>query len=171
MNAKFLDEEGKERFMIMGCYGIGVSRIIAACIEQNHDEHGIVFPIPLAPFEVVVLNLAPKDEAVSAKAQEIHDFLEAQGVDTLLDDREERPGVKFKDADLIGCPMQLVVGGKGLERGVIEAKDRRTGEKSELDAADFAAAYATWRAGVERGWADYAAFRDGAAASAKGGGE
>jgi len=152
MNASFLDENGKEQRMVMGCYGIGVSRIVAACIEQNHDEAGIVFPPAMAPFEAIVLALNPKDAAVSAKAQELHDLLQAEGLDALLDDRDERPGVKFKDADLTGAPMQLVVGGKGLEKGVIEVKDRRTGEKAELPTQGFAEAFAAWRTRVEQGW-------------------
>ncbi len=152
MNATFLDESGKEQFMVMGCYGIGVSRIVAACIEQNHDENGIVFPPPVAPFEVLLLNLNPKDAEVSARADELYAALQGAGVDVLLDDRDERPGVKFKDADLVGCPMQLVAGGKALARGVIEAKDRRTGERAELPVQDFAQAFAAWRGQVRAGW-------------------
>lgn len=152
MGAMFLDEEGKERPIIMGCYGIGVSRVVAACLEQNHDEHGIVFPPPMAPFEVALLNLSPKDETAVAKARELHDLLSGMGVEVLLDDRDERPGVKFKDADLMGFPMQLVLGGKGLGRGVVETKDRRTGEKGELPIADFAEAFAAFRQGVLAGW-------------------
>ena len=131
MHAVFLDENGKERVMIMGCYGIGVSRVVAAAIEQNNDENGIIFPPQIAPVQCILLNLDPGKEDVSARADAIHDLLEGQGVSVLLDDREERPGVKFKDADLIGAPMQLIVGGKGLARGIVECKDRRTGEKGE----------------------------------------
>ncbi|GAB7080401.1 proline--tRNA ligase [Megalodesulfovibrio paquesii] len=152
MNAKFLDENGKERFMIMGCYGIGVSRILAACIEQNHDADGIVFPPPVAPFEVAVLSLAGNDETVAAKAEEIYELLVNNRIDTLLDDRAERPGVKFKDADLIGTPIQLVVGGKALARGVVEVKNRRTGEKSELPVDNFLHAFSVWRQGVLDCW-------------------
>ena len=152
MGAVFLDEEGKERHIIMGCYGIGVSRVVAACLEQNHDEHGIVFPPPMAPFEVALLNLGPKDEAAVAKAQELHDLLAGLGVEVLLDDRDERPGVKFKDADLMGFPIQLVLGGKGLARGVVETKDRRTGEKGELPLEGFAEAFAAYRRTVREGW-------------------
>ena len=152
MNAVFLDEEGKERPMIMGCYGIGVSRVVAACIEQNHDDKGIVFPPPLAPFQVLVLNLNPGDEAVTAKAANMYSLLSAQGIDVLLDDRDERPGFKFKDADLIGVPMQLVVGGKGLAKGIVEAKDRRTGERAELPVEGFQAAFDSWRQTVLDGW-------------------
>ena len=130
MHAVFLDENGKEKVMIMGCYGIGISRVAAAAIEQNHDEHGIVFPPAISPFDCMLLNLDPRDAAVSAKVEEVYAMLGDMGVDVLLDDREERPGVKFKDADLLGFPLQLVVGGKGLARGVLECKDRRTGQRA-----------------------------------------
>jgi prolyl-tRNA synthetase len=152
LNATFLDEAGKEQFMIMGCYGIGVSRIVAACIEQNNDEHGIVFPPPIAPFEVVLVHLNPKDEAANAKADEIYAALTAAGIETLLDDRDERPGVKFKDADLMGFPLQLTLGGKGLARGIVETKDRRTGEKGEVPLEGFIEAVQAWRATVHAGW-------------------
>ena len=152
LNATFLDEAGKEQFMIMGCYGIGVSRIVAACIEQNNDESGIVFPPPIAPFEVALLNLGPKDEAAVAKADELYDALTNAGVETLLDDRDERPGVKFKDADLMGFPIQLTLGGKGLARGIVETKDRRTGEKGELPLEGFLEAFMAWRETVRLGW-------------------
>ena len=152
MNAVFLDENGKEQFIVMGCYGIGVSRIVAACIEQNHDENGIKFPPPLAPFQVVLANLDLKSADVCAKADELYGYLKKQGLDVLLDDRDERPGVKFKDADLIGAPMQLVLGAKGFARGIIEAKDRRTGEKAELPLESFAEAFSQWRDQVYEGW-------------------
>ncbi|MDY7000396.1 MAG: proline--tRNA ligase [Thermodesulfobacteriota bacterium] len=152
MNAGFLDKSGMEQPMVMGCYGIGVSRIIAANIEQNHDENGIIFPPPLAPFEVLILSLNSKDKAVYAKSEEIYAALKLLGVDTLWDDREERPGVKFKDADLMGMPMQLVVGGKGLKRGVVEAKDRRTGERIELAADNFEQDFTAWQKQVFAGW-------------------
>lgn len=156
MNAVFLDENGREQPIVMGCYGIGVSRVVAACIEQNNDEGGIVFPPPLAPLDLEILNLDPKNADVSAKAEEIYRLLGAEGLEILLDDREERPGVKFKDADLLGLPMQLVIGGKSLGRGVIEAKNRKTGEKIELPAAaaegGFPAAFHAWRATVLAAW-------------------
>lgn len=153
MHAVFLDENGKEQTMIMGCYGIGVSRVAAAAIEQNHDEHGIVFPPPVAPFECVLLNLDPRSGEVNAKVEEIYALLQGMGIEVLLDDREERPGVKFKDADLLGIPMQLVVGGKGLGRGIVECKDRRTGEKGELSAASLEQDFAAWAEKVRQGWA------------------
>ena len=152
MHAVFLDENGKEQTMIMGCYGIGVSRVAAAAIEQNHDENGIVFPPPVAPFECVLLNLDPRSEEVNAKVEEIYALLQGMGVEVLLDDREERPGVKFKDADLLGIPMQLVVGGKGLGRGIVECKDRRTGEKGELSATSLEQDFAAWAEKVRQGW-------------------
>ncbi len=152
MNATFLDEDGKERTMVMGCYGIGVSRIIASAIEQNHDADGLMLPPTIAPFEVVLIALAGKDAAVLARAEDMVRELEAAGLDVLFDDRDERPGVKFKDADLIGLPIQLVLGGKGLERGVIEAKCRKTGTKAELPLDGFAEAFAEFRGKVWRAW-------------------
>ena len=152
LRAVFLDENGRERPMIMGCYGIGVSRVVAAAIEQNNDEHGIIFPLPLAPVQCMVLCLDPGREEVAAQAEAMAALAEAAGFSVLLDDREERPGVKFKDADLLGAPMQLIVGGKGLARGVVECKDRRTGEKGELPLEGFADAFATWAGGVRQGW-------------------
>jgi prolyl-tRNA synthetase len=116
----------------MGCYGIGISRVLAACIEQNHDENGIIYPPAIAPWEVLIVAINPKDEKVFSAAVDIHDRLQGAGVECLLDDRAERPGVKFKDADLIGIPVQVVVGAKGLERGVVEIKVRKTGEKTEV---------------------------------------
>ncbi len=152
MKAVFLDENGKEKPMFMGCYGIGVSRVVAACIEQNFDEGGIMFPPPLAPFDIHLINLDPKNAEVSAKADEINDFLEGLGLDVLYDDREERPGVKFKDADLIGLPAQIIVGGKSLSRGEVETKNRRSGEKGSLPAATFADAFSTFWQGILDSW-------------------
>jgi prolyl-tRNA synthetase len=147
-----LDEQGKERHIVMGCYGLGVSRVLAACIEQNHDADGIIFPPPIAPYDAALLNLDAKNAGVCAKVEELYKGLQAQGLDVLLDDREERPGVKFKDADLIGLPIRLVLGGKGFERGTIEAKDRRNGETTELPLDGFDAAFAKWREDVLQGW-------------------
>ena len=136
----------------MGCYGIGVSRVVAACIEQNNDGDGIAFPPPLAPFDLELLNLDPKNADTAAKADELYDLLTGMGLDVLLDDREERPGGKFKDADLVGLPMQVVVGGKGLARGIVEVKNRKTGEKGELPVEGFAEAFAAWRKSVLACW-------------------
>lgn len=152
MNAVYLDEQGKEKPMVMGCYGIGVSRIVASAIEQNHDDAGIIFPPSIAPYEVALICLGKPGDAASAKAEELYTQLTQAGVEVLFDDREERPGVKFKDADLIGLPLQLVLGGKGLERGIVEAKDRKTGEKLELPVEGFAQAFAAWRDGVWKAW-------------------
>lgn len=152
MHAAFLDETGKEKLMIMGCYGIGVSRVAAAAIEQNHDQNGIVFPPPLAPFTCILLNLDPRNADVNARAEAIYALLREMNVDVLLDDRDERPGVKFKDADLLGVPMQLVVGGKGLARGIVECKDRRSGEKGELSVENLARDFSAWAAAVRNGW-------------------
>lgn len=139
MNATFLDEEGKSHPVVMGCYGIGVSRLIAAVIEQHHDEQGIRWPVPVAPYEVIVTPIG-KEEAPHAKAKEIYGALEAHGIEVLLDDRNERPGVKFKDADLLGIPIRLTVGSRGLERGTIELKKRTEAESSDIPADDAVAA-------------------------------
>ncbi|MGE4556597.1 MAG: proline--tRNA ligase [Desulfovibrionaceae bacterium] len=152
LNCKYLDEQGKEQFMVMGSYGIGVSRIVAAAIEQNNDDRGIVWSPPIAPFEVAVLSLAGKKQEVADKAQEIHDALESAGIEVMLDDRKERPGVKFADADLVGYPMQLVVGDKGLANGIVEAKDRRTGERTEIALENFLENFKNWRTEVRNGW-------------------
>jgi len=129
MSATYLDRDGKEQIIFMGCYGIGIGRTVAASIEQNHDENGIIWPLPLAPFHcsVVAIN-AQKDESVMQAAISIHDALEASGVEVLLDDRDERPGFKFKDHDLIGIPLRIVVGGKNLADGKVEFKHRSGGE-------------------------------------------
>jgi prolyl-tRNA synthetase len=126
MRAHFLDEEGKERPAVMGCYGIGVGRTAAAAIEQNHDDDGIVWPMPIAPFHVAVLALGAEPE-VSDTATQIAQQLSAAGIEVLLDDRDERPGVKFKDHDLIGVPVRVAVGSKGLKEGVVEVKRRSSG--------------------------------------------
>jgi prolyl-tRNA synthetase len=128
MNATYLDADGKEQIIFMGCYGIGIGRTVAAAIEQNNDENGIIFPLPLAPFHCSVVALNTKDEAVMAEAGEISRKLEKMGIEVLFDDRDERPGVKFKDSDLIGIPLRVVVGSKGLAEGKVELKIRKTGE-------------------------------------------
>jgi len=128
LNATFLDPDGKEQTVFMGCYGIGIGRTVAACIEQNHDDNGIVFPLPIAPFHCIVSAINPKDELVSSAAEDIYARLQAAGVEVLYDDRDERPGVKFKDADLIGIPLRIVVGAKNLAEGKVELKQRRGGE-------------------------------------------
>lgn len=115
MNAKFIDVDGKEKFMVMGCYGIGVSRIVAAAIEQNHDENGMIFPPSIAPFEVCLISLDVKDGKVMGVSTEIYNKLVELGIDVLWDERDLRPGFKFKDADLIGFPIHIYVGKKKFE--------------------------------------------------------
>lgn len=128
LKATYLDENGKEQPMVMGCYGVGVSRTMAAAIEQNYDDNGIIWPIELAPYHVLVVPVNTKDEASAAKAEEIYMQLKKVGLETVIDDRNERPGVKFKDADLIGYPLRVVVGPKTLTEGNLEVKIRKTGE-------------------------------------------
>jgi prolyl-tRNA synthetase len=128
LNATYLDADGKEQVIFMGCYGIGIGRTVAAAIEQNHDENGIIFPLPIAPFHCSVVALNTKDKGVMAEAEEIYFRLEKLGLDVLFDDRDERPGIKFKDNDLIGIPLRIVVGSKGLAEGKVEVKKRATGE-------------------------------------------
>lgn len=115
--------------MIMGCYGVGIGRTVAAAIEQNHDKDGIIWPRPLAPFEVLLIAVNPEDEAVKKTAEEIYTQLQEKGIEVLFDDRDERPGVKFKDADLIGIPVRVTVGAKSLADGKVEVSLRRDREK------------------------------------------
>jgi prolyl-tRNA synthetase len=137
MNATVLDEQGKSVVMFMGCYGIGVTRVVAAAIEQNHDERGIVWPEPIAPFDVslIPINLQ-KSARVRETAERLYAELEAAGLDVLLDDRDARPGVKFADDELIGVPHRIVIGDKGLDRGVLEYKRRRDGHAAEVPLAE-----------------------------------
>jgi len=129
MACTYLDTEGKEAPMVMGCYGIGVTRTVAAVIEQNYDADGILWPWPVAPYHVHLLSLDPANPEVSAVAERLERELEAAGIEVLHDDREGMsPGVKFKDADLLGFPLRLTVGAKGLKDGVVELRDRRTKE-------------------------------------------
>ena len=124
MNAMFTDESGAKRLLLGGSYGVGVSRLMAAAIEQHHDENGILWPVTLAPFEVVIVLVGIKDDAQKEAAEDLYRALQAAGVDVLLDDRDERPGVKFKDADLLGIPVKVVVG-KSLAEGTVEVSLRR----------------------------------------------
>ncbi len=130
LDARFLDSSGVQRSILMGCYGIGVNRIIAALIECSHDENGIIWPPELAPYKVLVLPLNVKDDGCLDAAQRVHDELEGAGVETLLDDRDQRPGVKFKDADLIGIPYRIVLGKRYQEAGEVEVQFRKGGEAS-----------------------------------------
>lgn len=138
MNATILDDQGKERLAIMGCYGIGVGRTAAAAIEQHHDEKGIIWPLPIAPFHVHLLTVSQSEKTIEVAARLYSDLTEA-GLEALWDDRADRAGVKFNDADLIGAPFQIVVGDKGLAAGVVEVKIRRTGSKSRIAPDDLVA--------------------------------
>ena len=128
MEARYLDRNGQEQIIVMGCYGIGIGRTVAACIEQNYDDKGITWPMPLAPYQVILTPVNWKDEALSRTAEELYRKLLDRGVEVLLDDRDERAGVKFMDADLIGIPLRLTIGPKRLAEGKVEIKFRRSGE-------------------------------------------
>ena len=135
MGATYTDESGASHPMVMGCYGIGVSRILSAVVEEHHDEHGLCWPAEIAPYQVHLVVLPGRGDgaaAVMAAAETLYDGLRARNVDVLFDDRDASPGVKFADADLLGMPVQITVGGKGLARGVVERKIRATGERDEL---------------------------------------
>ncbi len=133
MRAVCLDPDGKERTLVMGCYGIGVGRTAAAAIEQNHDEDGIVWPISIAPFEVAVIPVNMKHAEVAAAAERVAQALDAKGVEVFYDDREERPGIKFKDADLTGVPVRVTLGEKNVAAGFGEIRDRKTGETRRIE--------------------------------------
>lgn len=128
LNAKYIDENGQENYMVMGCYGIGVSRTMAAAVEQNSDQDGIIWPPSIAPFQVVVVPVAVNDPLIWDEALKLYEELNAQGIETVLDDRDERAGVKFKDADLIGYPVRVTIGKKSLQEGNVEVKLRRAKE-------------------------------------------
>jgi len=134
LGANFLDANGRQHPMIMGCYGIGINRILAAVIEISHDEAGIIWPISLAPFEVIIVAVNVSDAKVADVAGTLHEQLERAGVQVLLDDRDVRPGVKFKDADLLGIPVRLTVGPKGLAGGNVEIKLRREKDYQQVPA-------------------------------------
>ena len=136
LGASFLDSDGKEKPFVMGCYGIGVSRVIAAAIEQNHDKDGIIFPMPIAPFQVALLNLMPKEEEICEAANRLYTDLSERGLEVLLDDRDERPGSKFKDADLLGIPVRVTVGKRFKNDGLVELKMRASGEAVDLSVAE-----------------------------------
>jgi prolyl-tRNA synthetase len=128
MGATFLDDQGREMEIVMGCYGIGVGRTVAAAIEQSYDQNGIVFPMPIAPFQVVILPINISSEFLRETAEQLYQTFSDNGIEVLFDDREETPGVKFKDADLIGIPLRVTLGEKNLKKGLVEIKKRRTGE-------------------------------------------
>jgi prolyl-tRNA synthetase len=143
MNARFLDAEGQEKPMIMGCYGIGVSRTVAAAIEQNHDDDGIIFPPAIAPFTVIVTPVGAKSSEIEEAAERVYGDLWNNSIDTLMDDRDERPGVKFKDADLIGIPFRVTIGKKALAEGKVELRNRQTKEMKLVEISEIVAAIKT----------------------------
>lgn len=136
MNGTFLDQNGRPNPYVMGCYGIGVSRTLAAAVEQFHDEDGIIWPVPIAPFEVVIVPINAKDEALMKVSEDLYKDLKAVGIDVLLDDRKDRAGVKFKDADLIGYPLRITVSKNTLESGEVELKVRKDGSTENLKISD-----------------------------------
>jgi prolyl-tRNA synthetase len=136
MGAVFLGEEGVEKPIVMGCYGIGVGRTVAAAIEQNHDENGIIFPIPIAPFQVVILPLQMHEPEVVEASEKIYKQLSKSGLDVLLDDRDLRAGVKFNDADLLGTPVRVTVGMRNLKNSEVEMKLRTEKESSRVPLQD-----------------------------------
>jgi prolyl-tRNA synthetase len=140
MNARVLDAEGQARTLVMGCYGIGIGRTVAAAIEQNHDASGMALPMPLAPFQVLVLMVNPKDKEIREASEKLYRKLLGLGLEVLLDDRDERPGIKFKDADLIGIPLRLTIGERNLKEGLVELKRRVSGETRLVPVDEAAAA-------------------------------
>ena len=128
MGATFLDDQGSEKEIVMGCYGIGVGRTVAAAIEQYYDQNGIIFPMPIAPFQVLILPVNIKMDSLKETAEQLYRTLLEHNIEVLYDDREETPGVKFKDADLIGIPLRVTLGEKNLKKGLVEIKKRRTGD-------------------------------------------
>jgi prolyl-tRNA synthetase len=144
LRAFYLDSSGQERPIVMGCYGIGVGRTAAAAIEQNHDQNGIIWPIPIAPFEVVILPLQMHDPAVVETAEKLYADLRAGGIDVLLDDRDERAGIKFNDADLIGFPIRVTVGVKGVRKGELEIMRRSDSHSAAAPVLEAAETLKTW---------------------------
>jgi prolyl-tRNA synthetase len=130
LQAKFIDKSNKEKPIVMGCYGIGIDRIIAVAIEQNHDKDGIVFPLPLAPYQVLLLPTNYQDKILQKKSDEIYNQLREKGIEVLLDDRDETTGVKFKDAHLLGIPFIIILGKNFIEKGQIELEPR--GKEKEI---------------------------------------
>jgi prolyl-tRNA synthetase len=128
MGATYLDNQGKEKEIVMGCYGIGLGRTVAAAIEQSYDQNGIIFPMPITPFQVLILPVNMKIDLLRETAEKLYQNLLEEGMEVLYDDREETPGVKFKDADLIGIPLRVTLGEKNLKKGLVEVKKRKTGE-------------------------------------------
>jgi len=137
MNATFLDKDGKEKFMVMGCYGIGVGRTVAAAIEQGYDENGMILPLAIAPFEVEVLPVNSSHRETIELADNVYRTLLDKGIDTILDDRNERPGIKFKDCDLIGIPLRVTIGERNLKEGFVEIKQRNEKESQRVRKEDI----------------------------------
>ena len=132
LHATFLDQDGKTKPFYMGCYGIGVTRTVAASIEQNHDDDGIIWPVAIAPYEVVIVPANNKSEEVMDAAKKLYDVMEEKADEVVLDDRNERAGIKFKDADLIGYPVRVTIGKKWQQSGNVEIRLRRSGETIEV---------------------------------------
>ncbi len=151
LGANFLDEQGRQQPMMMGCYGVGVTRVLAAAIEQNHDEKGIIFPAPIAPFHVQLVSLNADAPEVAEASQQVYDMLQAAGLDVLWDDRAETAGVKFNDADLLGLPVRVVVSPRNLAKGVFEVKRRRDSEAVQVTESELVGAIEQWLAS-EKAW-------------------
>ncbi len=158
MGATFMAEDGSEQPFIMGCYGVGITRAMAAVIEQNHDDNGIYWPPAVAPAHICVIPLTVHDDMVEPAANKIAEDLAACGFEVVVDDRKERAGVKFNDADLIGWPLQIVVGKRGLENGTVEVKLRRTGARKDVALDELAAIARTAKAAMEENPAGWGAF-------------
>jgi len=138
MDASVLDENGKARVMSMGCYGIGITRVAAAAIEQNHDDNGIIWPLPIAPFQVVLIPInMKKSDKLRAEVDKLYQELQSAGVEVLLDDRDSRPGVMFADMELVGIPMRVVISDKGLDKGMVEFKGRTDDQSTDVPRADL----------------------------------
>lgn len=142
MGATYMDEDGNEKPFLMGCYGVGVSRSLAAIVEQYNDEYGIKWPAAVAPAHVCILPLQMNDPSVVAAADRVAKDLSGLGLEVVIDDRDERPGVKFAEADLIGWPLQFIIGKRGVANKEYELKNRMTGEKSTITTAEYAEALA-----------------------------
>ncbi len=132
MNCAYLDKEGKEKLAVMGCYGIGVGRTVAAAIEQGHDENGMIMPFAIAPFEVCVLPVNSSHAESMELAEVVYKELLGKGIDAIIDDRPERPGVKFKDCDLIGIPIRVTIGERNLKEGLVEIKLRNEKDSQKV---------------------------------------
>ena len=138
LNASVLDDKGKANILTMGCYGIGVSRVVASAIEQNHDDKGIIWPDSIAPFQVVIIPVnMHKSDTLQPVAEKLYAELQQAGFDVLLDDRKERPGIMFADMELIGIPHRIVLGDRSLEKGMVEYKNRRDSDNSEIPLKDI----------------------------------